>query len=66
VEIETFNKFGVALAGKSVAILLPASLVGPIAPADAVLLAVYLVIMAEIADHTVTKFEDVRKAVEAT
>jgi hypothetical protein len=45
--METFNKFGVGLAGADVVILMPPR---RLSPADAVMFAAWLVTMAKIAD----------------
>jgi hypothetical protein len=63
-EIDTLNKFGVASGGKGVTILMPPRSGVPFSADDALLLAAYLVSMAEhSAAHT---FEDVLGAVQNT
>ena len=59
-EIDTFNKFMVAVGGKDVILLKP--IPQKLSADDALLLAAYLVSTAEI--NTETKFEDVLKAVQ--
>lgn len=59
-EIETFNKFMVAVSGRGIGMLNPPR--GPMTADDALILAAYLVSIAEMdATH---KFEEVLKAVQ--
>jgi hypothetical protein len=63
-EIDTFNKFAVASSGTRIRILRPPWEGSDLSPDDALLLAAYLVALAE---HDAThKFAEVLKAVEST
>jgi hypothetical protein len=59
--METFNKFGVGVVGSDVAILMPPR---RLSPADAMVFAAWLVVMADIADTSLPPFGDYLNAVQ--
>lgn len=63
-QIDTLNKFAVAASGRGIIMLLPPSRGASITPDDALLLAAWLVAIAE--HEASNTFEDVLKAVQST